>query len=74
MERVTDTEHKQHTFSYQKSEPGRWAVGYFADDGGWERESEWNTSEEAAERAHWLNGGVTSKTDDDEAVTTAGQN
>lgn len=54
-------------YSYQKSEPGRWAAGFFHEDGKWETESEWNTPEEAAERAHWLNGKQTSETDDDEA-------
>ena len=60
-------------YSYQKSEPGRWAVGSFAQDGSWKTESEWNTAEEAAERAHWLNGGASSKTDDDEASSPTGR-
>ena len=55
-------------YSYQKSEPGRWAAGFFHADGKWESESEWNTPEEAAERVHWLNGTQTTKTDDDEAA------
>lgn len=57
-------------YSYQKSEPGRWAAGFFHEDGKWETESEWNTSEEAAERVHWLNGKQSPETDDDEASDT----
>lgn len=60
-------------YSYQKSEPGRWAVGQFRKNGDWETESFWNTSEEAAERAHWLNGGIDEKVDDDEAKAPSGQ-
>ncbi|MFU0833754.1 MAG: hypothetical protein ACFWUC_12560 [Oscillospiraceae bacterium] len=44
-------------YSYQKTEPGQWSVGMFTKDGEWQTESVWYTSEEAAERAHWLNGG-----------------
>lgn len=67
-------EHIPHTYSYQKAEPGRWEVGFFTSEGSWKRESGWNTSEEAAERVHWLNGGIKSKADDDETVTPEGQN
>ena len=59
-------------YSYQKSEPGLWSVGTFSSSGAWQQESVWNTAEEAAERAHWLNGGGTPETDDDEA-TVSGQ-
>lgn len=59
-------------YSYQKAEPGTWSVGRFTPDGKWEQESFWNTAEEAAERAHWLNGGQSPVTDDDEA-TVSGQ-
>ena len=60
-------------YSYQKAEPGVWSVGQFAPNGKWRQESSWNTAEEAAERAHWLNGGQSAATDDDEA-TANGQN
>lgn len=60
-------------YSYQKSEPGLWTVGQFKNDGKWEPESDWITSEEAAERAHWLNGGIDEKVDDDEAKAPSGQ-
>lgn len=42
-------------YSYQKTEPGKWTVGIFSEDGIWKPESDWNTAEEAAERTHWLN-------------------
>lgn len=60
-------------YSYQKSEPGTWTVGKLNPDGNWEPESDWNTSEEAAERAHWLNGGIDEKVDDDESKIPSGQ-
>lgn len=44
-------------YTFQKSEPGTWAVGRFRDDGTWEQESIWTTQEEATEHAHILNGG-----------------
>jgi hypothetical protein len=56
-------------YSYQKSEPGQWTVGRFAENGEWQPESVWCTPEEAAERTHWLNGGKTPVTDDDEATS-----
>ncbi|MCI1966411.1 MAG: hypothetical protein LKJ17_09840 [Oscillospiraceae bacterium] len=56
-------------YSYQKTEPGQWSVGSFADSGQWKSESVWYTQEEAAERAHWLNGGKSPATDDDEALS-----
>lgn len=56
-------------YSYQKTEPGQWSVGTFTKDGEWQTESVWYTSEEAAERAHWLNGGKTPQSDDDEATS-----
>lgn len=56
-------------YSYQKTEPGQWSVGSFSEDGKWQSESVWYTPEEAAERAHWLNGGKSPATDDDEATS-----
>lgn len=60
-------------YAYQKTEPGQWSVGVFSATGEWQTESVWNTPEEAAERVHWLNGGQTPETDDDEAVSHSGQ-
>jgi hypothetical protein len=44
-------------FIYQKTEPGTWTVGYFTESGEWKAECSCNTAAEAAQRAHWLNGG-----------------
>lgn len=60
-------------YFYQKSDPGLWEVGQMTEDGNWQAESAWNTSEEAAERAHWLNGGIDPETDDDEASSPVGR-
>lgn len=35
----------------------QWAVGFYDPTGAWIEESLWSTSEEAAGRVHWLNGG-----------------
>jgi hypothetical protein len=48
-------------YVYIKSEPGLWTVGFYKPDGNpffsrWEPESDYNSSEEAAERVAWLNG------------------
>lgn len=32
-------------------------VGYYSPNGIWHQDSEWETSDSAAERVHWLNGG-----------------
>lgn len=39
----------------QKSEPGVWAVGCYAENGEWTLESRWNSAAEAAEHMHRLN-------------------
>ena len=43
---------------YRKSEPNLWTVGYYAPDGKWVPESDHDTADSAAERVHYLNGGV----------------
>lgn len=47
------------TWVYKRTEPGLWTVGYpYGPDGEkWEPESDHGSPEEAAQRAHWLNGG-----------------
>lgn len=40
-----------------KSEPGVWAVGFYADTGEWTQESKWNSAAEAMEHVHRLNRG-----------------
>nr|WP_319488743.1 hypothetical protein [uncultured Caproiciproducens sp.] len=48
-------------YVYRKSEPGTWAVGYYASSGTWEQESKWNSAAEAMEHAHSLNEGKNSE-------------
>ena len=43
---------------YLKSEPGLWTVGFYAPDGKWNPERDYNIQEEAARRVAWLNGGA----------------
>jgi len=42
---------------YINSEPELWTVGFYSPDGKWHPDSDWGTREEAAARAHYLNGG-----------------
>lgn len=44
-------------YVYIKSEPGLWTVGFYAPSGKWEPESDFNSTDKAAERVRWLNGG-----------------
>jgi hypothetical protein len=44
-------------YVYIRSEPGLWTVGFYAPDGAWHAESDHDTSEGAARRVHFLNGG-----------------
>jgi hypothetical protein len=44
-------------YVYIKSEPNLYTVGFYRPDGGWEPESDWRRSEDAAEQVHYLNGG-----------------
>jgi len=48
-------------YVYVKSEPGLWAVGFYEPGGKWHPESDHKTSEEAAERVAYLNGGSKKK-------------
>ena len=43
---------------YINSEPGLWTVGFYSPDGKWHADSDWDDREKAAERVHYLNGGV----------------
>ncbi len=45
------------TYLYIKSEPQLWTVGFYKPDGKFEPESDWPSSDKAAERVHYLNGG-----------------
>lgn len=42
---------------YLESDPGLYTVGYYAPDGEWMPESDHSSSEDAAKRVHYLNGG-----------------
>jgi hypothetical protein len=42
---------------YLRSEANLWTVGFYAPDGRWQPESDYNSKEEAAQRVAWLNGG-----------------
>ncbi len=44
-------------YVYLRSEPGLYTVGYYAPDGQWMPESDYNSIDEAAKRVHYLNGG-----------------
>ncbi len=44
-------------YVYIRSEPQLWTVGFYKPDGTWEPESDHASSEEAAQRVAWLNGG-----------------
>jgi len=45
-------------YIYTRSEPGLWTVGYFDPrDGNFIPESDHGSSDEAAKRVHYLNGG-----------------
>ncbi len=42
---------------YTQFEPSLWTVGFYDPDGKWEPESDHESTEKAAERVHYLNGG-----------------
>lgn len=44
-------------YVYLNSEPGLWTVGHYAPDGQWHPESDHDTTDAAAARCHYLNGG-----------------
>jgi hypothetical protein len=44
-------------YVYIESEPGLWTVGFYGPDGKFVPESDHKFAENAAYRAHWLNGG-----------------
>jgi hypothetical protein len=44
-------------YVYRQFEPGLWTVGFYAPNGEWYPESDHNSSQEAAEHVHYLNGG-----------------
>ncbi len=44
-------------YVYIRSEPGLYTVGFYSPDGKWHAESDFASTEEAARRVAWLNGG-----------------
>jgi hypothetical protein len=44
-------------YVYIQSEPVLWTVGFYAPNGEWNAESDHSSTEAAAQRVHWLNGG-----------------
>ena len=46
-------------YVYIRSETNLWTVGFYNPDGKWVPESDWESTEKAAERVHYLNGGET---------------
>ena len=45
-------------YVYKRSEKQLWTVGYYDPNGEWFSESDHGSDTEAAERVHWLNGGL----------------
>lgn len=46
------------TWVYIRSEPGLWTVGFYDPSGKWHPDSDHDSSEKAAARVHYLNGGT----------------
>jgi len=44
-------------YVYLRSEPGLWTVGFYKPDGSFEPESDHESTDAAASRVHYLNGG-----------------
>lgn len=42
---------------YIRTERNLWTVGFYGPDGKWHPDSDHTSSEDAARRVHWLNGG-----------------
>ena len=45
------------TYVYKRTEHCLYTVGYYDPDRKWQPESDWENSEDAAKRVHYLNGG-----------------
>lgn len=43
---------------YKRTEPELWTVGFYSPSGEWHPESDHPSSDSAAERVHYLNGGA----------------
>ncbi len=49
------------SYVYKRTEPQLWTVGFYTPEGKWESESDWNSSDDAANRVSYLNGGATQR-------------
>lgn len=58
-------------FVYIQSEAHVWTVGHYDPTGEFQPESDWSSSQEAADRVHWLNGG--GRESSEQLVYIAGQ-
>lgn len=56
------------TWVYWQSEPRLWTVGYYSPDGQRHPESDWESTDHAAQRANWLNGGDPPNTTGDDGT------
>lgn len=45
------------TWVYVRSEPGLWTTGFYDPEGKWHADEDFDSSEQAAKRVHYLNGG-----------------
>jgi hypothetical protein len=54
---IMKEEKENKMYVYIKSEPSLWTVGFYNPQGKWIAESDWGSTEEAAQRVCILNGG-----------------
>jgi hypothetical protein len=45
-------------YVYIQTEANVWTVGFYKPNRDWVSETDWPTKEQAAQRVHWLNGGM----------------
>lgn len=54
---MNDTRVEASSYVYMRSEPGLWTVGFYDPTGKWQPESDHESTDAAAARVHYLNGG-----------------
>lgn len=57
-------------YVYIRSEPSLYTVGFYKPDGRWEAESDHNSTDAAAQRVAYLNGGAAVRSTLDEALNS----
>jgi hypothetical protein len=57
---------------YRKTEQRLWTVGYYEPNGKWYPVDDFSTEKEAADRAHYLNGGKNAELSNSKAVSPTG--